>query len=92
MFIRNLGGIAAPFTHLIKKDVLFIWTTKEQETFKQIKKAITDELVMRIADLEREFKVKIDALNYAIKGQLIQKNNNRKLHFIAFYSKKFTKK
>jgi hypothetical protein len=68
MFIKGFGGIVAPLTHLTKKDVLFDWITKEQEAFNDIKKRIIDEPMMRMADLEREFEVEIDASDYAMGG------------------------
>jgi hypothetical protein len=46
---------------------------------------------MRIADLEREFEVETDALDYAIGGQLTQRDDDGKPYSVAFYSKKFTK-
>ena len=44
--------------------------------------------MLRIADPIQPFKVKTDASDYAIGGQLSQRDDNGKLHLVAFFSKK----
>lgn len=44
--------------------------------------------VLKLPDPSRPFKVEIDASDYAIGGQLGQRDEDRKLHPVAFFSKK----
>ena len=87
-FIRNYGKIAAPLTDLTKKDVEFEWTSQADEAFRQIKGEITKEPILRDADPEKAFEVETDASDYALGGQLGQRDADGQLHPIAFYSKK----
>ena len=70
MFIHQFGKIATPLTNLTRKDANFQWTNIEETAFKELKKRITDEPVLRIADPTQPFEVETDVLDYAIGGQL----------------------
>jgi hypothetical protein len=87
-FIKNYGKIAAPLTDLTKKDVTFEWTKKAEEAFQQIKDEILREPILADADPERPYEVETDASDYALGGQLGQRDKEGRLHPIAFFSKK----
>ncbi|KAI1855989.1 uncharacterized protein JN550_013918, partial [Neoarthrinium moseri] len=82
------GKIGTPLTNLTKKDLPFRWTEVEQTAFDTLKKRITDEPVLKMADPDKPFEVETDASDYAIGGQLSQRDDNNKLHPVAFFSKK----
>ena len=88
MFIRQFGKIATPLTNLTRKDVEFQWKDEEETAFNALKKRITDEPVLRMADPTKPFEVETDASDYALGGQLSQADENGKMHPVAFFSKK----
>ena len=77
-------------TELTKKDTPFEWTDKVQRSFEDIKQRIIDDPIRSLPDPERPFEVETDASDYAMGGQLGQRDDNGKLHPIAFFSKKFS--
>ena len=48
------------------------------------------ELVLVLLDPSKPFEVEANSLDYTIGGQLGQHDKNRKLHPIAFFSKKLS--
>ena len=90
MFIRQFGKIAAALTNLTRKDAPFQWTNTEKTAFNELKKKITDEPVLRMADPTKPFEVETDASDYALGGQLSQADENGKMHPVAFFSKKLS--
>ena len=48
------------------------------------------ELVLVLLDLSKLFEVEANSLDYTIRGQLGQHDENGKLHLIAFFSKKLS--
>ena len=68
MFIPQFGKIAAPLTNLTRKDIDFQWTDIEEQAFTELKKRITNEPVLRMADPIRPFEVETDASDYVVGG------------------------
>ncbi|KAF5698706.1 reverse transcriptase domain-containing protein, partial [Fusarium globosum] len=87
-FIKNFSKIAIPLTEITKKDKIFKWNDKAQEAFEQLKTAITSEPVLVMFDPERQVELETDASDYALGGQIGQRDDNGVLHPIAFYSHK----
>jgi len=87
-YIRGYGGIAIPLTDLTKKDQPFIWADREQEAFEKLKQSILDEPVLKTADPSKPFEVETDASDFALGGQLGQRDDEGRLHPVAFYSQK----
>lgn len=87
-FIRKFGEITIPLTNLTKKDNEFKWTEKEAKAFETLKEKILEEPVLLTADPEKPFEVETDASDYAIGGQLGQRDKEGRLHPVAFLSKK----
>lgn len=87
-FIRNYGGMAIPLTDLTKKEKEFEWTAKEEQAFQKIKNAILEEPILSTANPEKPFEVETDASDWALGGQLGQRDQEGKLHPTAFFSKK----
>ncbi|CAJ2503379.1 Uu.00g107730.m01.CDS01, partial [Anthostomella pinea] len=73
---------------LTKNTRKFEWTAKEQQAFDTIQELILSDPVTRLPDPEKEFEVETDASDYALGGQLGQRDENGKLHPVAFFSKK----
>jgi transposase InsO family protein len=87
-FIKDFSKIANPLTELTKKDQTFAWNDKAQQAFEQLKKAILSEPVLVMFNPNKEIELETDASDYALGGQIGQRDNNGKLHPIAFYSHK----
>lgn len=87
-FIKNFSGIANPLTELTKKDRKFIWLKDAQRAFEKLRDAILEEPVLVMFDPDKEIELETDASDYALGGQIGQRDENGKLHPIAFYSHK----
>ena len=69
-FILNFSTIAKPLTELIKKEVIFNFSAKCKEAFKELKRRIINALILRIFDTKKEATVEIDASDKVIGGCL----------------------
>ncbi|KAF5701029.1 reverse transcriptase domain-containing protein [Fusarium globosum] len=87
-FIKNFSKIAIPLTELTKKDTPFRWNSKAQQAFEQLKEAITSEPVLIMFNPDRQVELETDASDFALGGQVGQRDDNKVLHPIAFYSYK----
>lgn len=82
-FIKGHSIKAAHFIDFLKKNQAWNWTNKCQQTFKDLKKAITKKLVLSLNNHSKPFKVHTNASNFAIGDVLMQEE-----HSIAYESKK----
>jgi hypothetical protein len=87
-FITGYGGIATPLTNLTRKNTPFIWDNTAQQAFEDIKARVVSEPILMMPDPERPFEVETDASDYALGGQLGQRDDEGRLHPVAFFSKK----
>ena len=60
-FIEGFSKVAHAITSLKKKGVKFEWTSKCEESFQRLKNLLTSALVLKVADLEKDFVVCTDA-------------------------------
>ena len=88
MFIKNFGDIARPLYELTKKDAIFQWKQEHERAFQQIRNAITADPVLMLPNPNTPFEVEANASDFAIRGQLGQRDENDRLHPVTFFSKK----
>ncbi|EAQ84694.1 hypothetical protein CHGG_08708 [Chaetomium globosum CBS 148.51] len=88
MFIKNFGDIARPLHELTKKGTTFQWKQEHERAFQRMRNAITADPVLMLPDPSKPFEVEADASDFAIGGQLGQRDKDGKLHPVAFFSKK----
>jgi len=50
---------------MVKKDRKWEWTEKQKETFEELKKRFTQELVLAAPDLDKKMRMEVDASDYA---------------------------
>jgi len=58
---------------LTRKNVKWQWRDEQQQVFDKLKRIFTIRLVLAALDLDKEFRVEADALNYATGGVLLIK-------------------
>src|SRR6202161_2438301 len=89
-FVDNFAKIARPLHDLEKKDTKFQMTEERIEAFNKIKEAIASAPVLAHADPDKPYILETDASNYAYGAVLSQKQEDNKIHPIAFLSKSMT--
>ena len=87
-FIADFSKISAPLTNLTKKAVGFLWGPAEESAFEKLKQAMISAPVLSTPDLSKPFTVYVDASGIATGGVLLQEDEHKKLHPLAFISKK----
>lgn len=71
-FVRNNASIAAPLTELLKKDG-FIWNEAAQQSFEQLKQAMTEAPpVLRLHNFEEDFVLETDPYSLGMGAVLCQ--------------------
>ena len=72
---------------LMRKDMKWQQRQEQQKAFDELKKIFITKLVLAAPDLDKEFRVEADALNYATEGVLSMKCSNELWRPVAFISK-----
>ena len=86
-FVENFATIAKPLHNLTKKNSKFIWDEKCNNSFLQLKKCLTSSPTLLYPDPAKPFIVECDASNYAIGAILSQRDDENKLHPVAYFSR-----
>ena len=72
-FIKDFAKVARPINVLTRKDVKWKWGEEQEQAFDKLKRIFTNRLVLVVPDLDKEFRVEVDASNYATRGVLSMK-------------------
>ena len=70
-----------------QKDKKWRWKETQQKAFDELKRIFTSKLVLAALDLDKEFRIKANASNYATGGVLLMKCLDKKWKPVAFISK-----
>jgi hypothetical protein len=81
-FIRHFGIIAKPLTNLLKKGVMFVWTSDHQVAFDTLKQALSSAPLLALPNFTIPFAIESDASGTGIGAVLLQEG-----HPLAFVSK-----
>ena len=84
-FVRDFAKIAKLLSDLLKKSVSKIWDEHYYRAFGKLKRRLTFALVLKFPEFKKSFEVHIDALDFTIRGILMQENRP-----VAFESKKLS--
>ncbi|XP_039811591.1 uncharacterized protein LOC120674480 [Panicum virgatum] len=60
-FVRHFGILARPFTNLLKKNTMFVWTAEHDEAFSALKTALSSAPVLALPDFSVPFAIETDA-------------------------------
>ena len=90
-FIKDFAKVAKPLHEMTRKDVKWNWEERQQKIFEELKEMFTIELVLVLPDLDKEMRVEIDALDFAIKGVLSMKCEDKKWRLVVYISKSLNK-
>lgn len=71
-FIKNYGVICKPLTNLLKKGVVFVWTSEPEVAFQTLKTALITAPVLALPDFSKEFIIQSDASECGIGAVLMQ--------------------
>jgi len=77
-FIKNFVALAKPLNMLTRKDKKWKWEKAQQKAFEQLKGIFTTRPLLVAPDLDKEFRVKADASNFATGGVLSIKCKDNK--------------
>jgi len=72
---------------LTRKDVKWVWGESQQKAFDELKGVFTTKPVLVAPDLDKEFRVKVDASNYATGEILSMKCSDNLWRLVVFISK-----
>ncbi|EUC60615.1 Transposon Tf2-1 polyprotein, putative, partial [Rhizoctonia solani AG-3 Rhs1AP] len=88
-FAKDFSKIARPLNNLISPSAEWKWNTREQESFEELKKVITEAPVLVHADPNKTYYLETDASGAAMGAVLSQRQEDGRLHPIGFMSESF---
>lgn len=86
-FVHDFARIARPLTDLTKKDVAFIWTEAQEETFNKLKSLLTSEPVLCHYDPRLPIELRTDACGYGLGAVLLHVFEDNKKRVICYASR-----
>jgi len=89
-FIQDYSTIARPLTELTKRTEKWTWTNEAETAFRELKHRFTSAPLLAHFDAQRPVIIKTDASDFAIGAILSQRDEENRLHPVAFHSRKFT--
>jgi len=86
-FIKNFTQVARPMNMLIRKNIKWQWKKEQQQVFNELKEIFTTRPVLAAPDLDKEFRIEANTLNYATGGVLTMKCSSKLWRLVTFISK-----
>ncbi|UYV68635.1 K02A2.6-like, partial [Cordylochernes scorpioides] len=86
-FVKDFSKISFPLVRLTQKNQPFIWNEEVEESFANLKMALSTKPVLAIYNPDYPSKVYTDASKYGIGAILTQIGPDNEEHVIAYYSK-----
>jgi len=89
-FVPNFSRVAKPLTDLLKKVGPFPMPDSERNAFVKLRTALSNPPILSILNPHYETKLHTDASSHGFGAVLLQKQLDKKLHPVFFYSRKAT--
>ena len=89
-FIKRFSRIVLFITNFTKKNTLFIWTKKAKKAFVKLKKLFICQSVLIMFESRKLIVLETNASDQVIEVCINQLDDKKRLHLIAFHSKKLT--
>ena len=90
-FVENFRRVTKLFYKTTRKNMKQNWRKRQQKKFEKLKKRFITELVLVILNLNKEIRVKMDILDFAIEGVLSIKYEDEKWRLVTYISKSLNK-
>jgi hypothetical protein len=65
-YVKGFGSISKPLTNLLKKGIVFLWTSEHESSFQALKAALISAPVLALPDLNQPFLIETDASDKGI--------------------------
>jgi len=90
-FIKDYSKVARPLAELTKKNEgkKWAWNEEAEAAFLDLKRRFTTAPILSHFDAARPVIIEIDASDFAIEAVLSQRDEENRLHLVAFHSRKF---
>ncbi|CEL53077.1 hypothetical protein RSOLAG1IB_11209 [Rhizoctonia solani AG-1 IB] len=88
-FVANFSQIACPLHNLVKKEVKWQWTEKEEGAFRELQQAIINSPVIVHANPSKPYFLETDTSGAALGSVLSQRQEDSRLHPIGYLSESF---
>ena len=97
-YVQNYAPIATPLIEMLKnlpkhkngKTIGLTWNASANEAFLKLKRAITDIVLLQLADWDKDFVLTPDASNWAVGAPLQQQGADGALRPLAFFCRKLS--
>lgn len=89
-FIRGYAMITAPLTDLLKKNTGWSWDNAQEHAFEKVKMLLTNRPILALYDPKAEVELHTDACKNGVAGILLQRNSNKVLQPVSYFSRKTT--
>ena len=86
-FIKDFSTIALPLSELTKDNVKFAWTARQEESFRRLKRAVSQGPVLVLPNPDLPFVVHTDASGFGV-GAVLSQDHGKGLQPVAYLSKK----
>ena len=90
-FVKDFTKIAKPLHKMTRKDIKWNWGEKQQKAFEKLKESFTTEQVLVILDLDREMRIEMNVLDFAMGKVLLMKCKDEKWRPVAYILKSLNK-
>ncbi|CCO35936.1 hypothetical protein RSOLAG1IB_11869 [Rhizoctonia solani AG-1 IB] len=88
-FVANFSQIARPLHNLVRKEIKWQWTEREEGAFRELQQAIINAPVIVHADPSKPYFLETDASGAALGLVLSQQQEDGRLHPIGYLSESF---
>ena len=75
-FCPNFSAVAEPLTELLCKKVKFLWNEGCEKAFEELKAILKNAPVLSAPNFDSQFKLAVDASNFAAGAVLLQEDND----------------